>query len=110
VAVRVRVQIAEAEVHRLLLGPTGLATKYVMRKTDQILNRARLYCPVDTGNLRASLTTAIRTQGNTVTGLVGSDVEYALPLHQGRVTSRGRKIPGRPFLRKALTDVMGGGG
>lgn len=108
-AVRVRVQISEAEVRRLMVGPTGLATRYVVRKTDQILNRARLLCPVDTGNLRASLTTAIRTDGQKVIGLVGSDVEYALPLHEGRTTSRGRKIPGRPFLRRALTDVMGGG-
>jgi phage gpG-like protein len=108
VAVRVRVQIAEAEVRRLMVGPTGLATRYVTRKTDQILNRARLLTPVDTGALRASLTTAIRTQGNTVTGLVGSNMEYALPLHEGRTTSRGRKIPGRPFLRKALNDIMGG--
>lgn len=105
-AARVRVQISEAEVRRQLVGPTGLATRYVTKKTDQILNRARLYCPVDTGNLRASLTTAVRTEGNRVSGYVGTGVAYSIFVHEGRTTSRGRKIPGRPFLRKALTDVM----
>jgi phage gpG-like protein len=104
--VRLRVQINQAETRRLLTGPDGLATRYVMRKTQQIANRARLYCPVDTGNLRASITTAVRQQGDQVVGLVGTPVEYAVPVHEGYRTGR-RTVPGRPFLRRAMIEVMG---
>jgi phage gpG-like protein len=109
VAVTVRVQIAETELRRQLTGPSGLATRHVLRLTERIANRARILCPVDTGNLRASITTAVRMQGDQVIGLVGTPVVYALPLHEGYRTSRGRKVPGRPFLRRAMTEVLGAG-
>jgi phage gpG-like protein len=107
VAVRVRVQVSEAEVRRLLTGPSGLATRYVMRKTDQIVNRARMYCPVDTGNLRSSIVAAVREENGRVVGLVGTPVEYAAAVHEGYRTSRGRRVGGRPFLRRAMNEVMG---
>jgi hypothetical protein len=110
VPVTVRVQIAQAELRRQLTGPSGLATRHVIRLTERIANRARLLCPVDTGNLRASITTAVRTEGDRVIGTVGSPVVYAVPVEMGYTTSRGRKMRGRPFLRRAMTDVMGGGG
>jgi hypothetical protein len=110
VPVTVRVQIAQAELRRQLTGPSGLVTRHVLRVTERIANRARLYAPVDTGNLRASITTAVRTEGDRVIGTVGSPVVYAVVVHEGRTTSRGKHIRGRPFLRRAMEDVMGGGG
>jgi hypothetical protein len=109
VAVRLRVDVSKNEVRQLLTGTNGLATRYVMRKTEQIANRARLYCPVDTGNLRSSITAAVTTQGDKVVGLVGTPVEYAAAVHEGYRTSRGRKVGGRPFLRRAMTEVMAPG-
>jgi hypothetical protein len=106
VAVRVRSQVSEDRLRQLLNGPDGLVTRFILRKTEQIANRARLYCPVDTGNLRASIQTAVRSDGPRVTGLVGTAVEYAVPVHEGYRTGR-RLVPGRPFLRKAMTEVMG---
>lgn len=108
--VTVRVQIAQAELRRQLIGPSGLATRHVLRLTERVANRARLLAPVDTGNLRASITTAVRTQGDQVIGLVGSGVKYSIPVHEGYRTSRGRQVRGRPFLRKAMTDVLGSAG
>jgi phage gpG-like protein len=101
-----RVVLATGELHAALTGPTGLVTRYVLRKTSDIRNRAVLYCPVDTGHLRNSITEAVRTDGQRVIGTVGTNVVYSLPVHEGRTTSRGRHIPGRPFLRKALDDIM----
>jgi phage gpG-like protein len=108
VAVTARVQVAEGEVRRFLTGPNGTVTRYVMRKTEQVANRARVYCPVDTGNLRSSITTAYRQQGERVTGMVGTPVKYAHAVHEGYTTSRGRRVGGRPFLRRALNDVARG--
>lgn len=46
------------------------ATLYVTRD-------AKVNAPVDTGRLRASITPEVRTQGETIEGVVGSNVTYA---------------------------------
>lgn len=53
--------------------------------------------PVDTGRLSASITHAIEPNENAV--YIGTNVRYALPVHEG---VHGR--PGNPFLRRAATD------
>ena len=45
--------------------------------TLMVLRTARVLAPVDTGKLRASITPEVVMQGNTVMGVVGSNVEYA---------------------------------
>lgn len=137
----VRVQLAEAALRSAITGPNGLATQYVIRTTRQILNKAKLYTPVDTGNLRNSLTSAIYVEGMRVVGEVGTPVHYAFAVHEGQEAkpvpvrahavrghqvrgSRGRAgyivgahqrgahtrqqkaTRGRPFLRRALEDVI----
>jgi HK97 gp10 family phage protein len=80
---RARVRITEGELAAAISGPRGLATAYVRRITRQIENRARLYAPVNTGNLRGSITSAVTTRGLTVSGTVGSPLEYAVYVHEG---------------------------
>lgn len=56
-----------------------------MRKaTLAVESDAKAYCPVDTGNLRQSIqsTVEIEESGNVV-GYVGSNLEYAVYVHQG---------------------------
>jgi hypothetical protein len=103
-----RVVIATGELHAALTGPTGLVTRYVLRLVGDIRNLAVLYAPVKTGHLRNSITEAVRTDRERVIGTVGSALDYAAPVEMGYTTSRGRHIAGRPFLRKALADVLGG--
>lgn len=118
-----------------------MVTQYVVRTNRQVENRAKLYAPVDTGNMRASITGTIRVEGMRVIGAVGTPVEYALAVHEGQeaktVTVRGHQVrghavrgsagragyqirghtrgthtrqqaarQGRPFLRRALQDVL----
>lgn len=150
-----RVEVAHARLRRELTGPRGLVTRYVLRQVRAIRNRAVLITPVDTGNLRASITYAVSTPisggGLVIEGRVGTPVEYAYTVHEGHpamsVTvpahtvkahtvkahkvrgSNGRKgftMPahtvkahtrrqhwrtieargGRPFLRRAMEEVM----
>lgn len=54
-------------------------------------------CPVDTGRLRNSITHAIDDGGKAA--VVGTNVEYALFVHEG---VHGR--PGQPFLTDAVTQ------
>ena len=141
-----RVRLSEGALREYLTGANGVVTRYVIRQTRQITNRAKLYTPVDTGNLRASITSAVFTRGLSVFGQVGTPVEYALAVHEGLEAkavpvqahavrayvirahqNNGRAVPtmtrlastrsahsrqqkakpGRPFLRRALQDVLG---
>lgn len=61
---------------------------------------AAAICPVDTGRLRNSITHAI-DDGEKV-AIVGTNVEYALYVHEG--TSRHK---GQPFLTDAVTRNAG---
>lgn len=58
--------------------------------TNQILNVARRLAPVDTGALRASLTARVERRGNDVVGIVGSNLPYALFVHDGTGIYAGR--------------------
>lgn len=61
-----------------------MALRHVTRDTLAILNRARVLCPVRTGNLRNGHNWQIRVDGMTVRGEVFNKVRYAGPVHNGR--------------------------
>jgi len=62
---------------------------------------AKQLCPVDTGNLRNSIT---HVQVNDSTEAVGTNVEYAPYVELGHMTTGGKKVEGRPFLRPAAEN------
>ena len=75
-------------------------------------------CPVDTGRLRDSITHAYNDDGNQVTLLVGTNVEYAPYVELGHKQQPGRYVPrigkrlvrswvpGKPFLRPAIENHL----
>lgn len=131
-----RLVINQSELRTQLVGPGGLVTRHVIRQIRLIRNKAVLYCPVDTGNLRSSITSATRTEGLFVIGRVGTAVEYAVDVHEGHpamsvtvpastvkahTRKDGTKVKahvrkqhwrtisarsGRPFLRRAMEEVI----
>lgn len=58
---------------------------------------AAYLCPVDTGRLRNSITHTI--DGDDQTAVIGTNVEYALYVHEGT-----HNRPGQPFLTDAVTQ------
>lgn len=49
-----------------------------MRRATLVVQRsAKMFAPVDTGRLRASITPAVETRAREVVGVVGSNVHYA---------------------------------
>jgi hypothetical protein len=106
-----------------------LAARDVKRVTLRAFNRAKVLCPVDEGNLRASHQIKFSGTETKTKGEVFTKVKYALAVHEGRrpvvirpnkkqalafvwhgqpmvrkwVSQPGR--PGRPWLRDALREV-----
>jgi hypothetical protein len=127
-----RVRLDRAELNRTIRGASRRELEATAR---QVVNRAKILAPVDTGRLRASIRIeARRTLTFRSVYTVGSDVEYARMVHDGtrphvirpktanvlRFRVGGRWVyakvvhhPGtkaRPFLDRAVREVAGGKG
>lgn len=101
----VRVRIDGAALTQQLAGPDGALTAHLLKLTLQVEARAKELCPVDTGRLRSSITSAIETEGDTIVGVVGTDVEYASFVEFGT-----QRMDAQPFLTPAAYAVLQGGG
>lgn len=97
----VQIKLDSSTLNNLLVSISGDVSRYMLRLGIQIQSSARRKCPVDTGRLRSSIgvTQKAATQGAITS--VGSNVEYALYVHEGT-----RFQHGRPFLRDALNEVV----
>lgn len=80
---KVRLELDPAQVQRAKLAP--MVAPFVYETTRQVLNRARVLTPVDTGNLRASedMTTGSRRAFAIIYGQVYTKVKYAEAVHEG---------------------------
>jgi hypothetical protein len=128
--VTVTVKIDQAALSRFLTAPGHDVNQWVTLKLNQVRNRAVVLCPVRTGRLRSSIQItepAHPVGAYDVAGEVGTNVEYAWWVHEGRgpvrpITARvlhwvspsGEDVfrpyagpaKGQPFLDQALREVM----
>lgn len=127
-----RVRLDRAQLTRTIRGASRRELETVAR---QVMNRAKVLAPVDTGRLRASIRIeSRRTLTLRSVYTIGSDVEYAQMVHDGtrphiirprqaqalRFRIGGRIVyakvvhhPGtraRPFLDRAVREIAGGRG
>jgi len=76
--------------------PSGLTG--AMRKATLVVEReAKILSPVDTGRLRASIGSEVKSVGASVIGIVGSNVVYAPYQEFGT-----KYMTGRRYLQRAL--------
>lgn len=80
----------QKEIIQKLLTGMGKAVLIVERQ-------AKEDCPVDTGRLRSSIASKVETAGEDITGIIGTNVDYASHVEYG--TS---KRPATPFLFPAV--------
>lgn len=99
-----RIQFDAKEMQDLLASENGPTGEYLAKKALQVEARAKRLCPVDTGNLRASITSAIDVDGDTITAVVGTNVAYAPYVEFGTV-----RMNAQPFLLPALASILSGG-
>ena len=78
----IHVHIHQQEVNDFLSGPSGPVVRAVTAVGQQVLNEAMRRCPVDEGRLRASHDLAVQVDGTRVTARVGTDLDYAMYVHE----------------------------
>lgn len=101
------------EAHALVAETVLFAEVAIADKIDEVE-------AVDTGRLKGSISSrtaynpsdsATRLSARDVGGyaridaIVGTNVAYAIPVHDGYTTRSGRKIEGRPFMEAALPEI-----
>lgn len=135
-AVQITHRLDVAAINRLLRSPGGAVAKDALRRGYRVEAAAKRLCPVDQGRLRSSISTELRTGPTGLFVQVGTDVEYAMFVHEGTgiygprgavirpkrgrylvFTPKGggetvfarsvRGAPGVPFLRNALPAARG---
>lgn len=79
----VKIVYNESELSLLLTGPTGGVAKDMMRRGQLVENQAKRLCPVDTGRLRSSITHELRQERGVPVVRVGTNVKYAVYVHEG---------------------------
>lgn len=88
-------------LYKMLQSPVGPVYADIVRRSNRVLNQARRNCPVDEGRLRASLGREIIRHGSTVVGRVGTNLPYAVFIHEGTGIYAG-KGPIRPVRARVL--------
>lgn len=124
----VRLTLDQAAVRRLTLDRQGPVGGGLEKIAVRVVGEAKRRCPVDEGRLRASITYNVLTVGAQLSARVGTNVEYARFVHDGRgpvfpVSAKVLRFKpkgssqfifrssvgpaeAQPFLREALVDVV----
>ena len=96
-------RLDNAGLKEVLSGQDGAVWLRTLRLTNQVKNSAKRKAPVDQGKLRASITSEMISENGNPVGVVGTNLEYALYVHEGTgLWSKKRPGPIRPVRAKAL--------
>lgn len=125
---RVRVDINEAAITRLVTDPSSPVYRHMVRVGATCSAVAKINAPVDTGRLRQAIDFEMISRPPRLTARIKVTVNYALPVHEGHGVIRPRRakalhwkgrgggdvfvtrvgpVPGRPFLVDAVRTVTG---
>lgn len=78
----------QAALEALLRGPSGAVARDLGRRAIRVESRAKQLCPVDTGRLRSSITWRIVFGLGGLNAVVGTNVAYAVFVHEGTAPHR----------------------
>lgn len=104
--------IDPARLQEVLASRDGPVAKTLLTILAKAENAAKRRCPVDTGRLRSSISTALEQEPTGLVGVIGTNVEYAAPVEFGYETQGGTQVPPAAFLRGGLNEALAsvGGG
>lgn len=97
-----RVILNTQEINRLLQSPSGPVAQDLLIRGNRVKNAAQRLCPVDQGRLRASISTELAFDDGELVVRVGTNVDYAIYVHNGTGIYGPEKRPIVPVRAKAL--------
>lgn len=97
-----RVVLDRAALNVVLRSRTGPVAVDLTRRAVKVQNRARTLAPVDRGRLRSSITHELATERGELVARVGTNVEYALAVHNGTGVYGPSRTPIKPVSAKVL--------
>lgn len=94
---KTELQLKREELKLILAGNEGAVAKQMARVANAVMNSAKRKCPVDRGKLRASITWEMRRENDQPVFVVGTNLEYAVYVHEGTgLWSKTKPGPIRP--------------
>ena len=93
----------------LLRSPIGPVFRDLQLRGTAVKNKAQRLCPVNNGRLRQSIEVEMAVEGGVPVARVGTNVEYALWVHEGTGIYGKRGRPITPVRAKALRFTPRGG-
>lgn len=97
-----RVVLNPQEINTLLKSPSGAVARDLMIRGNRVKNVAQQLCPVDQGRLRSSISSELAFDSGELVVRVGTNVDYALYVHNGTGIYGPNKRPIVPVNKRAL--------
>jgi hypothetical protein len=92
----------EAAMNHLVADPNGPTGQLVTRLGNSMVNYAKQYANVDTGNMRSRIEFRLEQDGHDLVGILAARTNYARFVHDGTAY-----YEGNPFLVDAARTVLG---
>jgi phage gpG-like protein len=108
--VTVDIRLNSAQIYATFNSKSGLVGRDIFRRAKRVEGLAKRLCRVDTGRLRASITTDMDTRPGRITARVGTNVNYAMFVHNGTGIYGPRGRPIVPTRGKVLVFTPKGAG
>lgn len=92
----------QAGMNALLRSPRGPVAADLLRRGRRVESRAKVLCPVNRSRLRSSITHELVTIGGDLVVRIGTNVDYARPVHDGTGVYGPKGTPIHPVTAKVL--------
>jgi hypothetical protein len=92
----------QAGLEYLVADPAGPTGQLMTRQGNSMVNYAKQYANVDTGNMRSRIEFRLERDGNDLVGVLAARTNYARFVHDGTIY-----YEGNPFLLDAAKTVLG---
>lgn len=98
----VRFEMTPGALDKFFASQEGGIAKGLLGVGAAVEGLAKIYCPVDTGKLRASIHTDLRKEIEGIVVYVLTTTDYAPPVEYGTI-----HMSARSFMRRAAHEVAG---
>lgn len=99
---KVRQVLDTAGLAQVLNSPTGATARILLDRGYKVQTIARRNCPVDSGRLRASVHVRLVRYGGILICEIGTDLDYAIYVHEGTGLFGPKHAVIRPTTAKVL--------